>query len=98
MTFSDDDPVVIVHLGELDLNEIKRLTNLATSMSNTFISFTTATVQDMNENFVRAIISSTAVMITNLIPDVIPPSLRRFNLDMDNGELSLSMRQAMLAV
>ena len=97
LTFSDDDPIVVISLGEFDLNEIKRLTRLATNVSNTFISFTSATVQDMNGNNVTAISPESAVMVTNLTLDVNPPSLRRYDLDMNTGQISLTFNETVNA-
>ena len=97
LTYSDDDPVVVIVLGESDLNEIKRLDDLATDESNTFISFTSETVTDMNDNVVVAIQQDNAIMTTRLLLDMNPPSLRQFHLNMDDGTLQLTFNETVNA-
>lgn len=97
LTYSDDDPVVVIVLGEYDLNEIKRLDDLATSESNTFISLTSATIRDMNNNEVVAVERDAAVMATELRLDENPPFLRQFHLDMNLGLLLLTFNETVNA-
>ena len=97
-SFSGDDPVVIVSLGEVDFNEISRLSNLATYPNNTHIAFSAITVQDMNGNLVTEIVSSYAIMVSTLTPDQLSPTLRQFDLDMDNGEISLTFSETVNAL
>ena len=96
-SFSDDDPVVVVVLGEHDLNEIKRLIDLATNESNTFIALTSATVVDMNNNEVVAVEQDNAIMAEELLLDENPPYLRQFHLDMDKGQLLLTFNETVNA-
>ena len=93
LTFSADGPVVSIELGERDLNEIKRLPSLATNESNTYISLTSETLEDMNENLVTPISVESAEMAALLILDENPPSLRGFNLDMDLGLIELTFNE-----
>ena len=97
LTYSDDNPVVVITLGEYDLNEIKRLTNLATDVSNTFISFTSVAVVDMNNNKVVEIDRDNAVMAAEVILDENPPYLRYFHLDMNMGQLLLTFNETVNA-
>ena len=46
-------PVVIVNLDTFDLNELKKLLNLATSPADTFISFTAQLVSDVAGNAIQ---------------------------------------------
>ena len=97
VTFSNDDPVVIVVLGEHDLNEIKRLSDLATNESNTFIALTSATVVDMNNNEVVPVGQDNAIMAEEILLDENPPYLRHFHLDMDEGQLLLTFNETVNA-
>ena len=96
-TLSSDDPVVVVSLGEHDLNEIKRLTSLATSELNTFLSFSSMTVLDMNNNSVIPVELERAIMVSNLTEDMSPPVIRSFVLDMNEGLLHLSFNETVRA-
>ena len=98
LTFSADDPVIVVSLGELDLNEIKRLRDLGTSVNNTFISFSAATIQDMNDNFVTPISNFMAIMATNVVLDISLPILRSYDLDMDSGIITLTFDETINAM
>lgn len=97
LTYSDDDPVVVIVLGEYDLNEIKRLDNLATSEFNTFISLTSATVADMNNNQVIAVNQYNAIMASEVRLDENPPFLREYHLDMNKGLLLLTFNETVNA-
>ena len=96
-TFSSDDPIVVISLGEIDFNEITRLTELATTRSNTYITYTSSTVQDMSENSVTEITSSDAAQVRELIRDENPPVLRRYNLDMDSGRIYFTFSETVNA-
>jgi len=72
-----------------DRNEIKRLTDLATSAENTFISITADFIEDMNANLVVPIESPFPLNVTTYIPDLTPPSVIGFDLDMDGANLTL---------
>ena len=97
ISYSDDDPVVIIVLGEHDLNEIKRLTDLATNESNTYISLTSATVTDMNNNNVVSVDQDEAVMASDILLDENAPFLRQFHLDMNTGQLLLTFNETVNA-
>ena len=96
-TYSSDNPVVVIVLGEHDLNEIKRLTELATNESSTFITLTTATVTDMNNNNVLPVNRDDAVMADAVLLDENPPYLRQFHLDMNTGQLLLTFNETVNA-
>ena len=96
-TFSDDNPVVVIVLGENDLNEIKRLPNLATTELNTYLAITSEAVVDMNNNSIVAIEQRNATMAERVILDENPPYLRDFHLDMDKGQLILTFNETVNA-
>ena len=92
-TLSADDPVITVLIGKDDLNEIKRLADLATSISNTFIVLSSDTIMDMNRNNLTEVESTNAVQVSRVIPDETPPIIEGFDLDMNLGRLTLTFNE-----
>ena len=94
-TFSDDiyTPSVTVRLGRPDLNEIKRIIDLATSENDTYISISSTLVSDMKLNPVIAIPVSSPLRVTSYVEDTTSPVLESFNLDMNLGVLTLSFSE-----
>ena len=84
-----ESTVVDVSLLRNDLNEIKRMTDLASIRSNTYISITSAIVADMNNNLVFAVSMSDAQLVRTLSPDVSGPVIEGFDLDYGSGDLTL---------
>ena len=76
-----------------DLNAVKALLDLATSAANTFLSVTSNITTDYVFNEAEPIASSNAVPVSSLIPDITPPTLISFSLDMDAGELMLTYNE-----
>ncbi len=83
-------PVLTVQLKILDINEIKRLTLLATSINNTYISIGMTTIDDTKGNPVVAISRSNALPITNYTSDTTNPTFISFDLDLDRNILTLT--------
>lgn len=92
-TLSADDPVITVLIGRDDLNEIKRLIDLATSVSNTYIVLSSDTIMDMNNNELTEIDSTDALQATSVLPDITPPILERFDLNLNTGVLRLTFNE-----
>ena len=89
---------VAVHLDRSDLNEIKRLNNLATSVSNTFLTMTTAAVRDMYANKVVSLVNAaTSLQVTLFTADAVPPQLVAFDLDMNTGTMALYFSETVRA-
>ena len=87
---SENDYIVVVEIGVADLNEIKRHQQLAQSRDNTYISFTSDAIRDMNYNSVNSISTFSARPVTNHEPDRTSPTLEAFHLDLDEGILYLT--------
>ena len=85
-----DSTVITITLGVLDLNRIKKLTDLATESSNTYLTLNDGGINDMNSNPVTPVESSSASQVFMFFSDKIPPTLVNYDLDMDNGLLSLT--------
>ncbi|MDA8002435.1 MAG: hypothetical protein MPL62_14245, partial [Alphaproteobacteria bacterium] len=76
-----------------DLNNIKALTDLATSVGNTFLSHTLNLTADYALNEVFPVSSHSAIPTGSIIPDMIAPLLIRFSLDMNAAELRLTYEE-----
>ncbi|XP_065887295.1 uncharacterized protein [Dysidea avara] len=90
MSSTSDGTVITIALGFDDLNDLKRITELATNESNTFIALTNVTVVDMSGNLLTPVSSTNAEMVNRLIPDRTSPKLVEFVLDVNEGELFLT--------
>ena len=84
-----DAYILYVDLGLDFLNEIKLITDLATSQSNTYIYFSETVVTDMNGNFIVAISANQTQPVRNFTEDTTSPSLLRFELDINAGSVRL---------
>ncbi|XP_065886866.1 uncharacterized protein [Dysidea avara] len=92
-TLSPDGTMLLVEISEVDLNDIKRITLLATDENNTFISLSSSAVRDMSNNSIVTIPTTDALRVTEFTADMIHPQLREFDLDMDFGTLTLSFTE-----
>ena len=88
---SADSPIVTLPLSIFDVNELKRLTNLAVQAdgSDAFLSLTPSFVSDMNQNRITPIRPSDAKQAFEVTPDTTCPALSSFTLDMNTGYLTL---------
>ena len=93
----DDSTFVTIFLGLNDLNEIKRLTSVATSTNDTFITATDLAIRDMNGNALTPIPSTRALQASNFSGDVIRPELRSFSLNLSSEILTLSFSETVRA-
>ena len=96
VTSSVANPVVVIELSDDDLNAIKVNTALGTAESNTFISFSSGIVADSAENLAFSVASNAAEQATELIPDTTLANLLYFDLDMDDGTLTLEFDEAVV--
>ena len=89
-----DDTIVVIELNNTDLNEIKKMENLATHNNNTYISINMYLIQDMNTNYNRPIYPEQPLQVTNFTADLVRPHLVDFLLDMDGiGLLQLTFSE-----
>ena len=72
-----------------DLNTIKQTTDLASLQSNTYLSITTSTVQDMNKNPVVAVLMFEAELVNEFTEDESGPVVQQFDMDYDSGDMTL---------
>ena len=89
-TNSTNGPIVLLYIGTLDSNEIKRRTSLATLKNNTYIGITNDTVRDMVGLDVVPINNSTTHMVSGYTEDATNPTLLSFDFDLNSGSLILT--------
>ncbi|KAL5489585.1 hypothetical protein EMCRGX_G018695 [Ephydatia muelleri] len=77
---------VVINISNIELNGIKRLPPLATSVSTTYMAIGAGLV-DTAGNSLLPILSTNAVQAQTLIPDTTPPTLTGFLLNMNNGSI-----------
>ncbi|XP_062518522.1 uncharacterized protein LOC134193700 [Corticium candelabrum] len=89
---TSDYHILDINISVTDLNEIKKLTRLATSPTNTYVSITNLTVQDMVGLPVRPLSRDSALIVTNseYVRDRTAPIFERFSLDVDAGTLEVT--------
>lgn len=93
-----DDYIIDIQLDNADLNELKRLTRIATSRENTYITITPNLVSDMNGNQVVEIINGRGLQVSSFFEDLVSPVLNQFHLDMNEGELHLTFSETVNAM
>ena len=93
ISLGENSPIIVIRLGLFDLNELKRMPYLATSVENAFIHFTNYTVSDTFGNAVVPIDEYDKLQVTNVTNDNINPVLEGFELDMNTGVLTLSFSE-----
>jgi len=86
-------PTVTFQLSELDINNIKALSDLATDALNTFLSITKDAISDMNGNPVRDIPETEPLPTDQYTPDIRPPRLIGFGYDANKGSISLNFTE-----
>ena len=95
VTYTNDSdwPIITLIIGNSDLNEIKRLTQIATSNTTTFLTLTSFAINDMNNNMLQPVYNGNATMVTVFVPDETPPELLSFRLNMDIGNITLTFSE-----
>ena len=86
---SEDGVTIVIDLHATDLNEVKRLPALASTINNTYLTLSSSAINDMNSNAVVEISINQGLRALALLPDVTQPELLEFDLDLDSGEVTL---------
>lgn len=81
-------------LSALDMNSIKNLAPLASSRETTWVSFDTTLVQDVFSNPVVAVTPANASKPEKYFPDITPPAIISYSLNMDTMTISLVLSEA----
>ena len=92
-----NDYIIDIELDLRDLNELKRLSRIATSRNNTYLTISSELVRDMNGNAVEEIINGRGLQVNEFSGDFIRPTLLEFHLDMDLGRLYLTFDETVNA-
>jgi len=85
-------------LSDIDVNELQSRPTLATRENNTYISLSASTVIDLSheQNPVQPIFISDSMQADLYIPDLAPPELEAFDLDLNANQLSLYFNEPVL--
>jgi len=83
-------PVLKVLVTESDINSIRGISNLVTSLNNTYLSITRETVRDTSNNMVEPISTSSALQAYAFNLDTANPTLLAFDFDLNLGRITLS--------
>ena len=86
--------VVIINIGDQDFNILSDTLDLATEQNNTFLLLDGSALTDLAGNPIIAIRVPNPFPASMFNPDLDPPSLRAFSLDMNTGILSLTFSEA----
>ena len=81
--------VVKINLLQTDLNVLKTTSDLAVSISSTFIVINDTALRDLSGNYIIAIGNGQALAASVYIVDITAPKLETFDLDLNVGELIL---------
>ena len=87
---STDGPVIEIELSVADKGSLQQLPDLATSIENTYIRVTEGAVKDSDGRAVIGLSRDEAIQASKFTPDILPPSLIQFTIDMDSGLLVLT--------
>ena len=97
-SFSEDSPIIVVQIGHDDLNSIKNIRSLATSVSDTYLSYTSSAIRDNAGNPLVSCVSLFARPVTGFIDDKTRPQLISYDIDLDNGRLILTFSESVKVV
>ena len=81
--------ILTITLLTADVNSLKENVQVATLRSNTFAFFSTTLVSDMSGRPVKSVTSSNGFQASQFVADSTRPKLDNFDLDLDNGVLTL---------
>lgn len=89
---------VVIHIAQGDLDQIKLNTNLAVNQAKTYLDLKSTVIKDQRSDdvtpYVDADVLNPAKMVSTFVSDATPPSLLRYNLDMDAARMDLFFSEA----
>ena len=98
---------IIVELNVADLNAIKKNTDIATDVNNTYLTLTADLLSSYggeNQLYedppglnVLSIVNGDGVQVRNFTSDTTKPFLTNFDLDLDTGEIILTFDETVRA-
>jgi len=90
---SVDGRIVVVALVENDMNELKDNTAIGSSTANMFLTIGPDVIPDLAGNYLAEIPVSSALQASSVLPDVIEPELRGFDLDLNTGHVIVAFSE-----
>jgi len=95
-----DSTIVTITLNKTDLDVIKANTKLLVSEATSYASVTTSLALDMQGNQVEAIASSSALKVSKsqFKKDITPPTVTKYDLDLDSGKLNVVVSEPVSSV
>ena len=94
-----DDHHYLVRLitDDADLDELKRMTNLANIGTDTYLVFTENAVNDASGNGIAEITPVDSYMAADVIPDTTPPELVGFSVNLNTSTIMLTFSETVNA-
>ena len=91
---SDRGVIFVLSLLPADVEAIKLLNDLGTSVSNTYLAMPEGSILDTSGNLVIEIPSSSALRASNHTPDSTPPQLNNYTFDLNEGKIYLTFSES----
>jgi hypothetical protein len=85
----DNNKMVRLTLSRTDMDEIKRLEHICTTLDDCFIKLVPSSISDMSDNTVKSVVQN----VDDFAEDVTPPKLFQFTLDLHNNQLTLEFSE-----
>jgi len=82
-------PVIELRLNLADKAALQQLPGIATTINNTYLSVGTGAAVDAAGNSVVAIPEEEAIQASRFTPDILPPQITEFDINMNQGILVL---------
>ena len=106
-TNSRPDYIIEMNITANDLNEIKRITGIATNDSNTYITIDAHLIDSFGGTLIEyvggvgtdvlSITDGSGLQVRGFTPDITDPELVKFDLDLNRGELILTFSETVNA-
>ncbi len=96
-SFSNDLTTVDIAISDDDFRNLKLLTNLGTSDTDSFLFVDSGSINDLAGNPVQPRFSNNSLPVNSYVRDITPPNLIFSSLDLNLGVLVLSFNDIMLA-
>jgi len=90
-------PIVEIQLTTSDLNNIKALVSLATSIETTYLAFFSDAVTDLSGNGIDMLATTSALVASDFFADTTNPLLNAYELNLDEGTLILTFSETVNA-
>ena len=95
---SIDGAIITLHLSDNDVNELQSRSKLANMMSNTYLSLDSRIARDVSywKNVAQEIPTENALLVSAFIPDLAPPQIKEFDLDLDSNSITIRFTEPVL--